>query len=209
MNERFAIAIAVGSLVSIGLGVAVALGVYAPSGDSPEGADRAEPTAPSEPEPEGQVVVEEVHGEEPTPTSTLPTAGTVELPGGDAQAHYETALRALGTQLSQQGLRPRDIRSHPRGMLAWTAQTRAASARDYPEASARIGELAALASSKTPRDWMVYRLQRVEGSLGGSTSAAGAARARALWSTLERSATSPTGVRQWMRRLDALEEEVR
>ncbi|MCA9609402.1 MAG: serine/threonine protein kinase [Myxococcales bacterium] len=203
--RRWLTTIAIGSLVSTIAGGVVAL-VAHPRAASPPPASppSVEPTVPPE-HPEGRVVVEEVAPDAPIPTDTLPTGGTVELPGGDAQAQYESALRALGSRLAQQGLRPRDIRSHPRGIGAWTAQVRAASRHDYGEAAAQVGEMTALASTKTAREWMIYRLQRVEAARADA-SPAEAARRRALWGTLERSAGSAAGVRQWMRRVDALED---
>ncbi len=210
-GRRRWLALGAGALVLLGLGAALGLSFY----EAPAAPARA--TLPSTPEPteqgdasaEGRMVLEDVSEETSTASAELPTAGTIELPGGEPQTQYEAALRALGARLSAQGLRPRDVRSHPRGMRAWTAQSRAASGRNYAEASAQVGEFSSVAGSKSSREWMVYRLQRVESSLDGSPSASDTARVAALWGTLERSAASPLEVRRWMRRVDAIDPRSR
>jgi len=215
LARRTWLALAVGSLASIGLGVLLVFVFYDPPVDPPSSELVPGPSAPEiptvppdeEPDPnEGRMVVEDVSDGR---SATLPTAGTIELPGGDLQSDYETALRSLGTRLSSLGLRPRDIRSHPRGMRAWTMQSRAASTSNYAEASAQIGEFSSVAASKSPREWMVYRLQRVESALGNSGSTASDARVHALWGTLERSSASPATVRRWLRRVDAIDSRSR
>ncbi|HHH30059.1 MAG TPA: serine/threonine protein kinase, partial [Polyangiaceae bacterium] len=190
----------------------LAAGIYATVGQRGSGVERPPAQAPTEPPPdpvepdEGRLAVESPEEQEP---GALPTAGTVDLPGGQVQSDYEAALRALGSRLSAQGLRPRDVRSHPRAMRAWTAQSRAASGSNYPAASAQVGEFSTIAASKSSREWMVYRLQQVERALGEGASAEDSARTRALWSTLERASASPPGVRRWMRRVDEIDPRQR
>jgi hypothetical protein len=207
-----ALAIAAGALLVLGAGVALPLVLLdgAPEearGGSPgeaAGDEAAEdppvrlergPTAPA--------------SEEVTPTSGLPTAGTVDMPGGAAQRDYEATLRALSAALSAEGLRPRDVRSSPRGAQAWAAQAQAARTQRYEEAARQLGEVRAEANSRTAREWMVYRLQAVERRLGDPPPRAMGPRLRALWGSLDASASSPSGVRRFMRRVDALEGQAR
>jgi hypothetical protein len=142
---------------------------------------------------------------DPAPADTLPTAGLVDLPGGERQAEYEAALRSLQSELSRRGLRTRDLRAHPRAARAWRRQSRAARAQRYPEALEALGEVTALARETSAREWMVHRLQRAERRLGDSPTSEARARVRALWRTLDRSSARPAEVRRFMERLDELE----
>ncbi len=201
---------------AIGAGVlVVGLAVLVPwmlmhGGDENVAATAPAPSAeaPAEP-PEGRLELEPIATPEQTPTTGLRRAGTIELPGGAAQEDYESALRALSASLSAEGLRPRDVRSNPRGARAWAAQSQAARARSYATAVERLGEVRAVANSRTAHEWMVYRLQAVERRLGSPPPRALAPRLRALWATLEASSTSPMGVRRFMSRIDQLEREAR
>ncbi|MFK7989690.1 MAG: serine/threonine-protein kinase [Sandaracinaceae bacterium] len=196
--------------VPVLLGVAIVLGLALrsdptpapPTPETPQSANTVE-----EPTPEGRLELQP--DTEMLEPGTLPQRGEVEMPGGDAQAGYESALRAMSVALSGEGLRPRDVRSSPRGARAWNEQSNAARRQDYEGALEALGAFRAEANARTAREWMVYRLQAVERRLGEPPPQETAPRLRALWGTLDASARSPAEVRRFMARVDGLERGAR
>lgn len=195
--------------VAIGIGALVLLGVLLVPFLQSNGPIAAAPPPTPAPQPidapavELQPQVTPVTEEAPS-SAGLPFAGTIEVPGGEPQREYEASLRALQSELSRIGLRPRDVRSSPVAARAWTAQTRAAGQGNYGEAVTQLESVRETARSKRPREWMVYRLQREERRLGEAPAPEAQARLRALWQLLDRTSDRPADVRSFMSRVDGL-----
>ncbi len=132
-------------------------------------------------------------------------AGSDLMPGGDSQASYEAALRALQEGLRARGLRTRDLRVEPSLRALWTAQESAGRARNFDRARQALAEFAEATASLEARPLMQRRLDMLEAR---ATRPLDVAAARALRQTLVGASGSPAGVRAFMQRLDELEQRL-
>ncbi len=130
------------------------------------------------------------------------------MPGGEDQQSYEASRRTLDRQLSQRGLRARDLRVDREAARMWASQDSAARAADFASATAEVERLTALARTIPVAQIADQRLAEIDGRLGSSRSTVEDATLRALMATVPRTDPTREETRRFMARIDAFEQSL-